>query len=176
MLHTKCFLNNATRLLVFKQGYNRFVKLPEFLAGELILWINLQQYKKLRILIFIFLTIFCTGHSIFILKKQTKVFFYISIDLRFIFNLLDTYLSNVDISVNKLLAYKGKKSLVIFLSYNKFPLLPELDEFFEHVASLLTFIDDNVLGLRFYIDTISLIEAETRLRIFNLPILLVNTR
>lgn len=115
------------------------------------------------------------GKALFISKKQTKVFFYISINLRIIFNLLDIYLSNVDISVNRLLAHQGKHMIIIFLSYNKLPIIPELDNFFEYVMGLLSFIDDNVLGLKLYIDTISLISAETLLRSFNLPIFLGNT-
>lgn len=115
------------------------------------------------------------GNTLFISKKQTKVFFYISINLQVILNLLNAYLSNVDISINRLLAHRGKNILIIFLSYNKIPLIPELDNFFEYVISLLTFIDDNLLGLKLYVDTTSLISAETLLRFFNLPIFLNNS-
>ena len=175
MLHTKYFLNDIVRFLVFKHSYSKLIEAPQTIVGELILWINLPQYKKLRILIFIFLTIFSMGNTLFISKKQTKVFFYISINLQVILNLLNAYLSNVDISINRLLAHRGKNILIIFLSYNKIPLIPELDNFFEYVISLLTFIDDNLLGLKLYVDTTSLISAETLLRFFNLPIFLNNS-
>ncbi len=58
------------------------------------------------------------------------------------FNLNYLYQSNVDIHFRSLLLNTGKTILEIFLCYNRFPVIVELDSFFEQILKLLNLIDE----------------------------------
>ncbi len=82
------------------------------------------------------------------------------------------YLSNVDLIINKILIYKGTSFFKIFARYNSFPILTELDLFFEQVLDLVSRIEESSLGLEVYIFSYHLVGAETLLRFFRLPFFL----
>lgn len=165
------FLRKGNQFLLSKLYVNAISKLPRFLSGLLLIWFNHEQYKKIRILIFIILTILL-DLDLFILKTKTKCFFYINLKLISIVNLVNFYLSNVDIVINKLHLTKGFSILEIIILYNNFPILPELDIVFEEAISLLTIIEEKLLGLKIYLHTDTIIGAETFLRTIKLPLFL----
>jgi hypothetical protein len=89
------------------------------------------------------------------------------------FRFVSFYLSNIDISLNLLFLNKGNSILEIFLSYSSVPIVPELDSFFEQVIGLLSFLEEDlILGFRFFLNTTTLIGAETLLRGLKIPVLL----
>jgi len=83
--------------------------------------------------------------------------------------LVNIYFSNVDITIKDLFLNRGLSSLEIYLSYNKFPAIPELDVFFEQALNLLTVLEQCSFGLKLYVHTYSIIGAESFFRYFNLP-------
>ena len=87
-------------------------------------------------------------------------------------NLVNFYLSNVDIIINKLYLTKGFSILEVSILYNNFPILPELDIVFEEAISLLTIIEEKFLGLKIDLRTDTIIGAETFLRTIKLPLFL----
>lgn len=171
MQYFKYLVKKGNRFLISKLFINSFVQVPYFLSGILLIWFNFQYYKKVRILMFILLNVL-TSLRVFISKTKFKYSFYVKFKLNFIFHFINIYLSNVDISVNKLFLNKGQSTLEVILVYNKFPIIQELDSFFEQAMNLLAFIEENMFILKLYINTKTLIGGETFLRIFKLPILL----
>ena len=172
MLYIRYLLKKSSLCLISKLYFKSLSQLPTFLFGFLVVWLNLQQYKRLRVLVFLLLNILTTT-KVFILKKHINFFFYIKVQLVFIFNIINIYLSNVDIAFRSLLLNKGQTILELFLFYNKFPIILELDNFFEQVINLLGLIEETIFGLKLYLQANTLISAETYLRFFKLPILLV---
>lgn len=83
-------------------------------------------------------------------------------------------MSNVDIMVNRLSLNKGPQNLEIFLFYNRFPIIPELDSLFEQVGILLLLIEEKLFGIKLFLQTITLFGAETLLRFLKLPVLFNN--
>jgi len=79
---------------------------------------------------------------IFLTKKYTQYFFYVGISLSFIFNFIYLYLSNVDLILKQLFLNNGKSVLEIFLVSNLFPIIPELNVFFEQAMHLLAFLEE----------------------------------
>ena len=172
MLYIRYLLKKSSLCLISKLYFKSLSQLPAFLFGFLVVWLNLQQYKRLRVLVFLLLNILTTT-KVFISKKNLNFFFYIKVQLVFIFNIINVYLSNVDIAFRSLLLNKGQTVLELFLFYNKFPIILELDNFFEQVMNLLGLIEETIFGLKLYLKANTLISAETYLRFFKLPILLV---
>jgi hypothetical protein len=105
-------------------------------------------------------------------KKILRYFFYASVNLSLILNFINIYLCNVDIAINSLLLSKGTNAVGVFFSYNKAPIISELDVFFECVVSLLEYLAGITLSLRLYLRATTLLTAETFLRIFKVPVLL----
>jgi hypothetical protein len=171
MPYTKYLLKRGSLFLISKLYFKSLSKLPFFLSAEFVIWFNLQLYKKVSILIFIILSVL-TKVGVFISKKKTGYSFYIKVNLEFIFNLINIYLSNVDITLNSLLLNNGHNILEVFLSYNKMPIIPELDSFFEHVMNLLVYLEDKIVSLKLYINASTLVGAETFLRQLKLPVFL----
>ena len=172
MLYSKYLLKRGNSFFISKLYIKSTNQLPYLLPSFLILGFAWQQYKRLRLLIFILLNILTTK-CISILETKLNYYFYININLIFIFNLVNIYLSNIDIAVGSLLLNKGKETLEISLSYNKFPIVLELDNFFEQVLKLLTFVEEATLSLKLYLYISTLIGGETFLRFLKLPIYLV---
>ena len=56
-----------------------------------------------------------TKSYILISKKPREIFFYTKFNLDFFFNLINIYLSNVDIFINRLLLNKGQQALEVFV-------------------------------------------------------------
>lgn len=171
MLYTKYLLKRGSSFLISKLYFKFLSQLPYFLSAELVIWFDLQLYKKIRILIFIFLSVL-SKTGVFISKKKTKYYFYIKINLVFIFNLINFYLSNIDITLNSLLLNKGKHILEVVISYTKIPIIPELDSLFEHLMNILTYLEERLFSLKVYLHTTTLIGAETYLRFLKLPVFL----
>lgn len=171
MLYTKYLLKRGTLFLISKLYFKFLSQLPSFMSAELVIWFNLQLYKKVRILIFIFLSVL-TKVGVFISKKKTKYFFYIKVNLDFFFNLINFYLSNIDITLNSLLLNKGQSILEVLISYNKIPIIPELGSFFEHAMGLLVYLEEKAFSFKVYLHSTTLVGAETYLRFLKLPIFL----
>lgn len=171
MLHTGYLSKRGSSFLISKLHFKSSSQLPSFLSGELVIWFNIQQYKKVIILIFILLNVL-TKVDVSISKKKNKCFFSITINLEFILNLIVAYLSNIDITLNHLLLNTGQHIIGIFLSYNKIPIIPELDSFFEQVINLLEYLEDSVFSLHLYLHTYTIIGAETYLRSLKVPLFL----
>jgi len=55
MLYTKYLLKRGSSFLISKLYFKNLSQLPYFLSAELVLWFDLQLYKKIKIIIFIFL-------------------------------------------------------------------------------------------------------------------------
>jgi hypothetical protein len=124
-----------------------------------------------RILILIFLSIL-TKAGVFISKKKTKYFFHIKVNLALIFNVINFYLSNIDITLSSLLLNRGQNIIEVLISYNKIPILPELGSFFEYVMNLLVYLEEKSFSLKVYLNATTLIGAETYLRFLKLPVFL----
>jgi hypothetical protein len=157
--------------LISKLYFKSLTQLPHFLSGILVVWFNFQQYKKVRILIFIILNIL-TKAELGISKKKTKYFFYSNVTLSSILNFINLYLSNVDITLSSLLLNKGLDTIGVQFAYSKLPLFPELNNFFEQVVSLLQYLENTIFSIQLYIHTIALIGGETYLRALKLPVFL----
>jgi hypothetical protein len=112
-----------------------------------------------------------TKTRILISKTQTNFFFYTKLNLDFFFNLINLYLSNVDIVVTRLSLNKCPSILEVFLLYNRLPMLPELDSLFEQVGTLSLLIEGKVFGLKLFLQASTLLGAETFLRFLKLPVL-----
>lgn len=141
MLHIKYLLKRGRCFFISKIYFKLFFQLPSLMNFYLTVWFDQKQYKKLRLLVFILLNIL-TSIDIFLLKKHTHFFFNVRISLCFIFNFIYLYLSNVDITLRQFFFNNGIGILEIFLVSNLFPIVPELDIFFEHVMHLLIFIEE----------------------------------
>lgn len=170
MAYVNYLLKRGRVFLISKLNFKLQSQLPRVRSGVLVIWFNLQQYKKVRVLIFILLQALSTT-SVFILKKKTKYLSYIWINLNFIFRLVYLYLSNMDITLNALFLNKGHHTLEVFLSYNKIPLISELDNFFEQFINLFSIIEDRFLGLKIYLNSSTIAGAEALLRFLKVPVL-----
>ena len=73
--------------------------------------------------------------------------------------------------VNRLSLNKGFHALEIFIFYNRFPILPELDSLFEQLGTLFLLIEEKMFGLKLFLQTNTLFGAETFLRFLKLPVL-----
>jgi hypothetical protein len=171
MPYTKYLLRRNASFLISKFYFRFIKKLPFFLSGTLIIWFNLQYYKKIKVLIFIFLSIL-TRVKPGVSKRMLKYFFYTSLDLGLIFNFIHIYLCNVDIEINTLLLRKGKNTIGVFFSYNKMPIISELDILFEGITSLMENLQEITLSVKCYLRANTLLITETFLRILKIPILL----
>jgi hypothetical protein len=80
-------------------------------------------------------------------------------------------LSNIDITINALFLNKGLRTMEVFLSYNRIPLIPELDNFFEQFINLFSIIEDRFLGLKIYLNASTIAGAESLLRLLKAPVL-----
>jgi len=123
-----------------------------------------------RALIFILLNVL-TKTRILISKTHINFFFYTKVGLDFFFTLINLYLSNVDILVNRLSLNKGLYNLEVFISYNRFPVLPELNSFFEQLGASSILAEEKAFGLKLFLRTTTLFGAETFLRFLKLPLL-----
>jgi hypothetical protein len=171
MLHTNYLLNRGSGFLISKFFYKYLMQLPRFLSGFLIIWFNLKEYKKISILIFIFLNVL-TKASVVVSKLVLNCFFLINLSLGLILNFINIYLSNIDITLNKLLLNKGHGTLGVNFSYSKIPVTPEFNNFFEQVSNLLAFFEENKFSLHLYIRSLTIISVETFLRVLKLPVIL----
>ena len=93
-------------------------------------------------------------------------------NLMFIFKFVFIYLSNVDININQILLYNGSRLVNVFLRYTHFPIIPELDGFFEQVFNILSFLEETALILQINVHSTSILGTETILRFFKLPLTL----
>jgi hypothetical protein len=171
MLRTDYLLKRGSMFLISKFFYTYLTQLPHFLYGFVTIWFNLKKWKRTSILIFIFLNIL-NKSSVGISKLFYKCFFYISLSLGLLLNFTNIYLSNIDITINRLHLNKGRGTLSLNFSYRKLPAIPEFNNFLEQVYDLLAFFEDNKFSLHLYIRSTTIVSAETLLRLLKLPILL----
>lgn len=76
MIYINYLLKRGRLFLISKLSFKSTHQLPQVRSGVLVVWFNLQQYKKVRVLIFILLQALSTTR-VFILKKKTRYLFYI---------------------------------------------------------------------------------------------------
>ncbi len=169
-MHTNYLLQRGNSYFISKLYIQHIDQLPSFLSGFFVIWFNVQLYKKVRALIFILLSVL-TRTPILISKTEINFFFYTKVGLDFFFSLITLYLSNVDILVDRLSLNKGFNNLEVFIFYNRFPVIPELDSFFEQLGVSSILAGEKAFGLKLFLQTITLFGAETFLRFFKLPLL-----
>jgi len=111
-------------------------------------------------------------NRILAIKQETFYHMQVKLKLDFIIKLVFVYFSNVDLIINRAYLSRGFDILKLYIRYDKFPIIPELDSFFDQVMSLLVLMDYSSLIIKAYFITNSIISVETFLRFLKIPLIL----